>query len=635
MAIGAIAGIALGAVVAHEAHDPLVTLVAFLLCTCATLRVIAAYYFSQTQRSEWTASAKISERSYEFGAWMFALLIGVMAMVSLIRSDNLVSHVMSVALSAGYAGGISGRNAGRVHIAVGQVILCLSPTIIGLLIVGTTSYLVLAFVLTTLIFGLADISYTTKRIVMDALLGRIRNERLARRYKVLANCDSLTGVENRFAIEERMQSMVRDCAATGRAMAIIWIDLDRFKQINDALGHFVGDEVLKEVTRRMMDQVGERLSIARFGGDEFILLCDNCDAEHAKEITALIMSCFQDSVKVGKHLLRVTPSIGVASFPEHGETVDQLMQNADVALYTAKKGGRNKICIFDWSSKEKLRRQQIIEEGLATAIEREEFSLFYQPVYSIATGKVEYCEALIRWDSSEHGRIAPDEFIPIAESIGLIEKLSEWVLREACRTLAKWPEDVGMAINISPALLKDDTLAHSVIAATVEYGVAPRRLELEMTENIFLEENIHTSHIIRELQQIGLRLALDDFGTGYSSLSYLRNFPFDTVKVDKSFLAGIEEHDEDRGIVESIAFLARSLKLSSVAEGIETPEQLRYARTAGFSHVQGYLMSMPVPASQLDELLKTDRGANLFATLMATDGKSMPSTAPEPRRAAS
>jgi predicted signal transduction protein with EAL and GGDEF domain len=283
--------------------------------------------------------------------------------------------------------------------------------------------------------------------------------------------------------------------------------------------------------------------------------------------------------------------------------MDELMQHADLALYEAKREGRNRAASFNWSLKERFNRLHEIETGLRRALDGGELKLLFQPIVDLESGRIDACEALLRWDHPVLGAIPPSEFIPVAEGMGMIEAMTRWVLQEACAAAAAWPGEVRIAINISPASLKSTELPADVIAALLAAGLPARRLELEVTESIFLDDSGQTNAVLRELQRIGLRLALDDFGTGYSSLSYLRSYRFDTLKIDQSFMAGVSANVEDRANVRAIGNLARDLAMDTVAEGIETRDQLVHAREAGFTNVQGYLFSRPVPRERIEEML--------------------------------
>ncbi|WP_443018320.1 putative bifunctional diguanylate cyclase/phosphodiesterase [Sphingobium sp. Ant17] len=604
LTIGAATGTAVGLVISSMSNGLAIHAVVAALCVVAALRVFSAIFFHRQLLRGTAVASRNWELAYELGAWAYSGLLGLMGLVTLTGSTNSIIHMLSVSMATGYAGGISGRNAGRVQIAIGQVCLALLPTALGLWLEGSIGYRVLAVAMVAMILGLAEISATTHRIVVQALIGRRDKSLLAEKFERLARYDNLTGLENRMAMQMRLREIFETSEKRADAVAILWMDVDRFKEINDSLGHMVGDRLLRAVAERLNDVVQGRGRIARFGGDEFVIICPDTDRVTAATIAQEIIAYFSHGFDLGDHHLQMTASIGYAVAPQDGRDMDELMQHADLALYEAKGAGRNRASSFNWSLKERFNRIHEIETGLRRALEGDELKLLFQPIIALDGGDIEACEALIRWNHPVLGAIPPSEFIPIAESMGLIEALTGWVLREACIAAAGWPGEVRVAINISPASLKSHELPGNVIAALLETGLPARRLELEVTESIFLDDSGQTSTILRELQRIGLRLALDDFGTGYSSLSYLRSYRFDTLKIDQSFMAGISANPEDRAVVRAIGNLARDLSMDTIAEGIETHDQLAHAREAGFTNVQGYLFSRPVPNERIIELIE-------------------------------
>ena len=600
--IGAVAGGALGMVVAAHAHRPAITTIAVLIFLVGALRSISAVYF-QRELAQQATVKRIWGAAYELGAWSYAALLGLLAFATLVLTQQASLHILSVCLVAAYAGGIAGRNAGRVKIAIGQTCLALLPTCTGLIIAGGIGYWVLALMLFLMIFAMAEITTTTHRIVLQALQGRFEKTQLAAKFERLARFDSLTGVENRMAMQMRLRELFDRRERADTAMAVLWMDMDRFKEINDTLGHIVGDQLLCQVAERLTQAVDGRGHVARFGGDEFILICPGADREAAQIIGEDVMAEFAYDFMVGGYHLAVTASTGISVAPDDGNDADELLQHADMALYQAKHQGRNRVASFDWAMKEKHNRIYELERGLRSAIANDELAVHYQPIFDIATGRIAMCEALLRWTHPVMGPISPGEFIPIAESTSQIEAITAWVLDQACHTAMQWDDHVRVAVNISPALIKTEGLSGAVLTALVRSGLAARRLELEVTESIFLEDSGRTSLVLAELQRIGLRLALDDFGTGYSSLGYLRDYAFDTIKVDQSFMRDIGKNPRDQAIARSVADLARALDCETVAEGIENEEQLRYAREAGFTNVQGYMLCRPIPADQLRDIM--------------------------------
>ncbi|MGE4322581.1 MAG: putative bifunctional diguanylate cyclase/phosphodiesterase [Sphingobium sp.] len=602
--IGAMAGGGLSIVVACHARQLEITVISVLICIVALCRAVSAVYFQRQLAHQDTTARQGWGIAYELGAWGYAALLGILAFVTLLLTDDASLHILSVCMVAAYSGGISGRNAGRIHIAIGQTCFALLPTVLGLCLAGGLGYYVLALMLFLMIFAMAEITRTTHRIVVEALQGKHEKSMLAKKFERLARYDSLTGVENRMAMQMRLRDLFDARMSQDGAMAVLWMDLDRFKEINDSLGHIIGDKLLCLVAERLARALGERGHVARFGGDEFILLCPDADAAAAEEIATDLIAAFGHDFEVGGYHLTVTASMGVSVGPHDGRDETELLQHADMALYKAKHDGRNRHARFDWSMKERQNRTYELETGLRSAIANDELIVHYQPIFDTMTGRISICEALLRWQHPVLGLVSPAEFIPIAESNAMIEPITTWVLDRACRDAMAWDESVRVAVNISPALIKSDNLPRAVVAALLQSGLAARRLELEVTESIFLENSGRTSHLLSELQRIGLRLALDDFGTGYSSLGYLRDYYFDTIKVDQSFIRGVDENPRYRAIAQSVADLARALDVETVAEGIETQEQLNYARATGFTNVQGFVLSRPMPADAVAVMMR-------------------------------
>jgi diguanylate cyclase (GGDEF)-like protein len=603
LAFGALAGVMLSLAAAFYSPDWLVDATAILICIVAVGRTVATLMFNRRRSKGGAEHYRVWERIYELGAWIYAALLGALALFALTRSAGAVEHLVAVALAIGYAGGISGRNAGQVRIAIGQICLALGPTSIGLWLVGQPGYMLLGVAGFLMILGLAEISATTHRILIGALVDKRDKGQLATRFERLARHDSLTGLENRMAMQARLSDMLQSAVTNERTLALLWLDLDRFKEINDSLGHIVGDRLLCEVAARLHDVLEERGALARFGGDEFVMLCPGMDAEEATKLAADVLDRLVAPFAFDVHQLSISGSIGIAIGPHDGTTSDELMLNADVALYDAKRNGRNRFAMFSWAMKEKFDRVRELELGLRQAIDQDALNVHFQPIIELATGRVTCCEALVRWTHPELGNISPGEFIPAAEHAGLIGPLTECVIRKACAAAAQWPDDVRVAVNISPDLLKSAHFSRVLLSALMSTGIQARRLDLEVTESLFLEGDGHTHVILSELRRIGVHLSLDDFGTGYSSLSYLRSYRFDTLKIDQSFIRGAGKSAEDRAVIAAMSFLADRLDMETVAEGIETEEQLRCAMDAGFSHVQGYMFCSPCPQDKLLDYL--------------------------------
>jgi diguanylate cyclase (GGDEF)-like protein/PAS domain S-box-containing protein len=417
----------------------------------------------------------------------------------------------------------------------------------------------------------------------------------------MARHDGLTELANRTLLMERIDDALARLRRSGERFSVFMIDIDRFKSVNDSLGHPVGDALLKQVAQRLRASTRETDTVARFGGDEFAVLQTLADdrTEGAATLAGRILAAISDPYDLDGRKVSIGASIGIALAPDDGAAAEQLLKNADIAMYQVKAAGRNGVRFFEPKLEAEARSRQALESDLRDAISRDEFELHYQTVIEFATRTVCGVEALVRWRHPELGLIAPDKFIPIAEDTGLIGPLGKWVIRRACADAANWPSHIRIAINLSPVQFGKGDLAQIVSGALDESGLAPDRLELEITESVLLKQDDDNLDTLRRLKGLGVSIVLDDFGTGYSSLSYLHMFPFDKVKIDKSFVHDLSSSAECAAIVCAIVGLGRSLGIGTVAEGVETQEQFALLRVAGCSQAQGYLFSHPVPASEL------------------------------------
>jgi diguanylate cyclase (GGDEF)-like protein/PAS domain S-box-containing protein len=418
----------------------------------------------------------------------------------------------------------------------------------------------------------------------------------------LARHDVLTGLANRAEFNARLEEATKRLQRNGGSVTVMMIDLDKFKAVNDTLGHPAGDQLLVEVARRLKSSVRETDVLARLGGDEFAIIQEGGPNQHegAIALALRIISAITQPFYLSGNQATVGASIGIALAPEHGVEPEELLKSADLALYDVKSNGRNDFRVFQPELLELAQEQQSAEGELRDAIARDEFELHYQPVVDAKTRLVCGAEALVRWRHPVKGLIGPDRFIPIAESTGLIVQLGEWVLQKACTDAASWPAHIRVAINISAVQFKKGNLFDLILCNLVETGLAPERLELEITETALLEDREAHLTTIRQLKNLGITVALDDFGTGYSSMNYLTVFPFDKIKIDKSFTKGVLNRRDCKAIVASTLALAQGLGTVTTAEGVETEEQFEFMRNAGVDLVQGYLFGKPVPVGQLD-----------------------------------
>jgi diguanylate cyclase (GGDEF)-like protein len=409
----------------------------------------------------------------------------------------------------------------------------------------------------------------------------------------LAMHDPLTGLINRRRMTNLLERTLAAFRGQQRACATMMIDLDRFKQVNDTLGHSTGDALLKQVAERLLTIVGDRSKVCRLGGDEFqVILADEDDRGKLGDLAERIISMVSQPYRVDGARCLIGASVGIAISPHDGDDLDELVRNADLALYAAKHGGRGRFRFFSRELLEAAEERRVLEEDLHDALAHGELELHYQPIVESKTNRVSGAEALIRWKHPEKGMISPANFIPIAEESNLIRRIGEWILRKGCEDAAKWPVPLRIAVNVSPVQFIDPSFPSLVANALASSGLTPGRLELEITEGVFLAEGAATEATFKALKNLGVRLALDDFGTGYSSLAYLKSAPFDKIKIDQSFVQGAtKEGSRSKAIITAIVSMASALDMETTAEGIETFDQLNMIRERGVSHIQGYIYS--------------------------------------------
>jgi diguanylate cyclase (GGDEF)-like protein len=420
----------------------------------------------------------------------------------------------------------------------------------------------------------------------------------------MARHDALTRLPNRVLLAERIDHAVAQLGR-GNRFAVLSLDLDNFKQVNDTLGHPVGDEVLCAVAERLQSCVREVDTVARFGGDEFTIVQQN--VEQPEQVTVLarrIIEVLSAPYEIGAHRVTLGVSIGIAMAPDDGVLCDKLLKNADVALYRSKADGRGTWRFFEAEMDARLQSRRKLELDLREALANDEFKVFYQPIYDLKEDRVCGFEALLRWQHPTRGMVMPGEFIPVAEEIGLIAALGDWVVQQACSEAKNWPAHIKIAVNVSPVQFKQGRLLQAVTNALATSQLAAERLELEITESVLLANNSGTLETLHAIRKLGVRVSMDDFGTGYSSLSYLRSFLFDKIKIDQSFIRDMGAVDGSSPIIKAIIDICRSMGMITNAEGVETEEQLAQLRIEGCDEVQGYLFSKPVPRTEIPRLIE-------------------------------
>jgi diguanylate cyclase (GGDEF)-like protein/PAS domain S-box-containing protein len=431
----------------------------------------------------------------------------------------------------------------------------------------------------------------------------------------MAHHDGLTNLPNRELYQERLKQALEQSEPGNKRVAVLCVDLDLFKKVNDSFGHPMGDRLLKLVAERLRSEVRGNNLVARLGGDEFaIILASDVSPKEASDYAARVIKVLSACYDIDGIEVVVGASIGIALSPGDGASSEELMRNADMALYRAKSDGGGVHRFFEREMDRQAQKRRDMELDLRRAFANGEFELHYQPLVNIAADRISGFESLLRWRHPEKGMISPADFVPVAEDIGLIVALGEWVLREACTEAVKWPADVRLAVNLSPVQFRSRNLVQVVISALAQSGLSPKRLELEITESLFLAETEANLAILHQLRELGVSISMDDFGTGYSSLSYLRSFPFDKIKIDRSFVKDLAQRSDCVAIVRAISGLGRSLNITTTAEGVETIDQLDWLRAEGCNEAQGYLFSAARPAGEIEQLLsRFGRGASKAA----------------------
>ncbi|HTU68265.1 MAG TPA: EAL domain-containing protein [Steroidobacteraceae bacterium] len=434
-----------------------------------------------------------------------------------------------------------------------------------------------------------------------------------RQLRHLATHDSLTGLPNRVLLDDRLAQAIAHAKRDEHQFAVLMLDLDRFKMVNDSLGHGAGDELLNETAQRLRGVVRKVDTVARVGGDEFVLVLSPMSTrEDATTVARKVIDAMRAQVRVGGVDLHVSTSVGIAMYPDDGTTADSLLAHADSAMYCAKNRGRNLVQHYDAGMDNATRERVKRENDLHGALSRGELELYYQPKVDTQSQKFHSAEALIRWNHPDHGTIAPEQFIPLAEESGLIVSIGEWVLREACKQARAWQLEglpaMRVAVNVTASQFRQNNLLEVVRGALDAAQLEPRYLELELTESAVMTNPEESVAVLEKLSMMGVHVSVDDFGTGYSSMSYLRRFPIDKLKIDRTFVKDLANRAEDASIVQAIISLAHSLKLKVVAEGVETTQQLEALREFGCDQYQGFHFSKPLPAKEFGELVRERAG---------------------------
>ena len=600
--IGAVAGSGICIAAALTTDSSALQMAAWSVGVVAVLRVALLVAVKRTGRD----NTRAIEILFELGAFAYAGALSLVAAMAIYFNIALEAKMLLVVVAVSYATAIAARNAGRPTIALGQLLLVLLPLSVTMLMSDAVLIKILGVATLLHIPSTISITRNVYTSLRDSIASANTNAKLAQDMETLAHTDVVTGLTNRAGLNHLMVETMTELAAE-QMLTMFWLDLDRFKEVNDLLGHQVGDRVLQETAARLSDVMPEDAIVARFGGDEFTVVCKVADRRQAEMLASEVHAELMRPIRINGDRLEVGASIGVSLLPDDGTDADTLMQNADLALYHAKVNGRKQTHFYDSSMSRELARKREIEAELRAAIMKDELSIFFQPIVDLETGRIKTFEALVRWFHPTKGELRPDEFISIAEDSGLIVTLGNWITVQAAKAAAQWPEDVTLAVNLSPLQIKAPGASLGIFNALREAGLAPERLELEVTESLFVDDSEATEVFISELAAKGVRFALDDFGTGYSSLGYIQKYPFSKVKIDRSFVSGPDVGRKTEAIIRAVAEMGAQLDMSIVAEGLEEIEQVKAVREAGCTLGQGYYFSRAVPDYLAAMLLAQER----------------------------
>lgn len=603
LALGALCGSGAAAIVAYTSGHPVIIVAAILLAAIGVVRVATATRLGPKNAK---ANTRRLEMVYELGAFSFAFLVGLIAAATIALDLHPNAQLLMVSFAIAYGTGISARNAGRPLIAIGQLFLALLPVIVICALSGELILMTVAFTTALLLPAMVSITFNVFEVLRESVAAAETSQKMADKMRDLARTDVVTGLSNRAGLNHEMVEKLMTMKDQEK-LALFWLDLDKFKEVNDTLGHPVGDRVLSEVARRLRETAPDGATVARFGGDEFIVVCEVPTRADSERLAGNLLEEISRPFRIDGERMEIGTSMGIALMPDDGADLDTVMQSADLALYHAKVNGRNQTSFFDASMTRDLMRRKEIEAELRAALQRDELSIFFQPIVDLETGRIKTFEALVRWFHPEKGELRPDEFIPVAEETGVIITLGNWITAQAAKACAGWPEDVTIAVNLSPVQIKAPGSALGILNALKEAKLHPSRLELEVTESLFLEDNAQTARFIEQLAAEGVRFALDDFGTGYSSLGYINKYPFKKIKVDRSFVSGDNVSRKSDAIIRAVVELGSQLDMEIVAEGLETLDQVRVVRDAGCTLGQGYYFSRAVPDYLAATLIAQER----------------------------
>ncbi|APE28361.1 putative bifunctional diguanylate cyclase/phosphodiesterase [Aurantiacibacter gangjinensis] len=584
-------GMAMAWVCAMKSGIPALGILAVALTALSLVLISLAFWLRANPQ---LITARWLHDYYPILAFIYASMVGIIAAIALQRAAPLDVQVLAVAYAVAYCGGVCFRSAGRPLLALGQMVCALLPIVLASAMADTAGFIMLAIMLFCFAVSMGFVTLSVFRQLADQILALDTSMKHAAEMREQSRTDAVTGLLNRSGFNHALDTLITTLPE-GEKVVLIWLDLHRFKEVNETLGHRTGDKILAEAARRMRVAAPDTGIVARFGSDEFLMAARMRSRAECETLASAVVETLMRAHRVDGKRIESGASVGAALMPDDATSADRLMQSADLALFHAKTMGPHKVRFFDTAMTRALARKKEIEDELRSAIQKDELSIFFQPIVDLETGRIRSFEALLRWFHPEKGELYPDEFIPVAEDTGLIVTLGNWITAQAARTAMAWPEEVTLAVNLSPVQIKAPGAALGILSALRNAGLDPKRLELEVTESLFIEDDASTAAFMADLAREGVKFALDDFGTGYSSLHYINRYPFRTIKVDRSFVSGPHTGRRSDAIIRAVAEMGNTLEMEIVAEGLETIDQVQAVRTAGCTLGQGYYFSRAVP----------------------------------------
>lgn len=596
---GILSGVMATGLAAHLSGSKVLLWAALALAALGLLRSFLVLWFG---RSGACPPSALFEKTYAAAGFVFAAITGAAAGWAILVPQPQHVDMLLLGYALAYAMGISSRNIGRPITALAQLALAMVPVLGALLASGSPALMVLAGLLLFAMPAKAAMTLGLFRSLERQLRTMQHHAEQAQISRQKALTDSLTGLANRMGLEDRMAQLPPDTP-----VAMYWIDLLRFKHVNELLGHQVGDKVLRSMAERLVETTPDDSIIARYAGDDFIIVAPVAGRGDAEGLAAILRDEMMRPFRIHGHRIAPGGAMGIAMMPDDAANSHELMKRADVALYNARIIGRNQALFYTPSMTRDLIRRKEVEAELRAAIQKDELSIFFQPIIDLDSGRIRKFEALVRWFHPTRGEMQPVDFIPIAEETGVLITLGNWITAQAARVAAQWPDDVMLTINLAPAQIRAPGAALAILSALRDAGLPPHRLELEVTEKLFLEKDDNTARFIEDVVAEGVSLALDDFGTGYSSLQYINQYPFRAIKVDRSFVSGPHTGLKSDAIIRAVAEMGATLDMEIVAEGLETSEQVAAMRQAGCTLGQGFYFSRAVPEHLATILLARER----------------------------